>query len=292
MWKKIVGVFIVCLFIGIIIHPTILCKTTLLDKDRLINNEYKEVNVEVYGINNFNSTTFFLTCEESEKLNSIIDRYKNELETVNSLEESEYILYNTLDNLSSLGLINSTEIKASIETAKKEYENISFDDNKQIFENNMSVNFLAFIALRANSAYFMPSYIAILYNYISNYEYFQEHNPIFAKFCDSMMMILALIVGFFYVISGGGEWALLGVLLPMFLWVYFINPFPIGYSVAFLGTDYTDTGWIYAIGLKGIQAVQGKYLGALGGFTGLRLFIDSDYYMFGLALGSAIEEVN
>ena len=179
------------------------------------------------------------------------------------------------------------------DTAKKIYEDISNNIFRQsIIENNITVNYLVFIALRANGAYFMPSYMSVLYYYMLNDDYYQEHNPIFAKICESIILILSYIVNYIYEKLGGGDRALLAIMGSFFLWIYFINLFPIGYTVSFLGTDYTDTGWVYSIGLKGIQVIQGKYLGTLLGFTGLRLFIDSDFYMFGLALGSSLKEVD
>lgn len=289
--SKILSIAIIMLFIGISIQPALPSYSQPLNEKNQIKDGYTEVTVEVYGIKDFKNATFYLTNNESERLNSIITSYKNKMETANSLKESEYILNNTLDNLTNLGLINGKEIKDSIKTAKEIYENIGYKtDEQSTFEANVTINYLVFIALRANAAYFMPSYIAILYHYMMNYEYYQEHYPIFSKICESIFSIINSIAE--YIENYLDTLVAFQILLLFFVCYYFINPFPIGYAVSFLGTDITDTGWVYAVGLKGIQSIKGKYRGALAGFTGLRIFIDSDYYMVGLALASALEEVD
>ena len=284
--SKILSIAIIILFIGISVQPALPSYSQPLNEKNQIKDGSTEVTVEVYGIKDFKNTTFNLTNKESERLNSIITSYKNKMETANSLKESEYILNNTLDNLTNLGLINGMEIKDSIKTAKEIYENIGYKtDEQSTFEDDVTINYLVFIALRANAAYFMPSYISILYHYIMNYEYYQEHHPIFAKICESILSIFLFIAEYFSSVATY-------LILLLVVWSHFINPFPIGYAVSFLGTDITDTGWVYAVGLKGIQGIKGKYRGALAGFTGLRIFIDSDYYMVGLALASALGEVD
>jgi hypothetical protein len=148
---------------------------------------------------------------------SIIDRYENEIQTADSLQDSECILNNTLDNLTSLGLIDGNEVKGSIKTTKRIYEKIGYTlDRQSTIETDVNINYLTFIALRANSAYFFPSYVLILYYYLSNLDYYQEHHPIFSKICDSILVILLTLVGYFYEKFGGGYAAVLSIMLAWF----------------------------------------------------------------------------
>ena len=88
--------------------------------------------------------------------------------------------------------------------------------------------------------------------------------------------------------GGVNYWSALGLALIYILWIYFGNIFPIGYSVSLSYSNQKNYGWVYAAGLKGIQVLEGEYQGALAGFTGLRIFKDSDFFMFGFSLASVL----
>jgi len=290
--RGILAVGIICLFVGVSIHPAFAVNSNKsLNEEKLNDDELTEVIIEVYGIKDFSNNTFYLTKEETEKLDLIISDFKINIDTTVARDESEYILNNTFDNLTELGLINGKEIKESIKISKKIFENIGYSTGKNsIFQNNMKIMFFVLIALRADYANFMPSYIAFLYRIYSNYDYYEKNHPILINIFNAILNSLANIAEILLGIFGADYWGVFTIMLLSVLWFYF-NPFPIGYAVSLSYSNLNNYGWVRAIGLLGIQIIDGEFRGALGGFTGLRIFYKSDFYMFGFAFGSALEAV-
>ena len=154
----------------------------------------------------------------------------------------------------------------------------------------MKIMFCVLIALRADYANFMPSYIAFLYRIYSNYDYYEKNHPVLIKINNAILNSLEIIAGILLTIFGDDYWGVFTILFLSFLWIYF-NPFPIGYAVSLSYSNMNNHGWVRAVGLLGIQIIDGEYRGALGGFTGIRIFYKSDFYMFGFTFGSALEEI-
>lgn len=289
---KILSLCSVGLFIGIGIQPAFAFD---MNKESIQTNhsdELTEVTIEVYGIRDFSSNTYYLTDEETEKLESIITNYKAKINNAKNIEESEYLLNNTYDKLAKIGLLDSAAVKESIILLKEFFKKIGYDlRENSLLQNDMKIMFLVAIALRADYANFMPSYIAFLYRIYLNYDFFEKNLPIVINIYNIMMNALANFLYHLILIFGTDYWGVFTAVLLSVLWIYF-NPFPIGYSVSLSYSNMENHGWVAAIGLLGIQIIEGEYRGALAGFTGIRIFYKSDYYMFGFALGSALQEVD
>lgn len=291
MLSKILVMGIVVLFICVSFQPVLGTKTIKsVTEEEFNDNELTEVIIETYGIKDVKKNTFYLTNEETEKLDLILTDSISKIDNATSIEESEIILNNTLDELTELGLINGDEIKENIKISKEVFKKIGYATEEIPIEQKADINYLVLISLRANYAVFMPSYIAFIYRIIMDYDYYKENHPLLMILFDLTMGALAIILGILLTIFGDSEAGILAIVLLCALWVFF-NPFPIGYAVSLYNGVQNNYGWVSLIGLLGYQKVEGEYRGALGGFTGLRIFHDSDFYMFGFALASAIEGI-
>lgn len=210
------------------------------------------------------------------------------------------IIYDLFSQFRDIGLIKDLSIRDNIEEIVKfynQYESRMIENN--YIPHDYFINYLVWHVIKADYAFSVPVPLGIIIALIEEEEYFDQH-PYFEEF----LLLIAAILSLKYVIplwilekiyDSGNEYLFTVVSLifglPLFFWVLFYNPFPLGYFIALTFTnEEINHGYVYGLGLKGIEFYEGSYRGALAGFYGIRLFYKNDFYFYGLSVATAFKE--
>lgn len=296
---------IVVLFISVSIQPVF--AVNLKYNDEYINDSKIEYIIEIVREDEVIEHTVFLTKEEANDLDILIEDIRFKLDNSESTESTYQIFYDAVDSFYSLGVfsenISINEIKDLITGKNRDINNIHF--KKEIndgFENRFcfvvcnTTNTLSFGPITLlNILAFIP--FAIYASFFDNL----EHNFNLSRF--KLLTKLFMIPYYLLYIS------FLSLTVCSYLSVTSRQPVSIGSLISFgycqhsmypWGYDeyYSSNGWIYTLGLNGKKSYNGDFYGGLSkiwaifwdyyngitGFTGISI-IKPDNSIFRLGFG-------
>ena len=247
--KKLLVLGIIFLFIGIAVAPSV----TSIDitESKTSKNDLVEINVQICKTDGVENHKMFITQEQDEQLDVLIENQKEKLFNAESTDETTKIHKEMIISLYELGILSS-ENKNSILSDIYNYD--SKLSRVNIFKN----------ILKHKSLF--PKEI---FNYKSS-----RSNKIFNVFCTvsySATITYArshFFLKFFYRVGFGGTY---------FAWNGDYGDIP---AVGYVNTD----------GIFGIQNYEGKFYGKLGSFFGPppTSFIESMTYDTGIRYFSGV----
>jgi hypothetical protein len=261
-------------------------------------NELIEVTFRVCKFNKIIENTVWLTQEESDELDIIIDNFKKDLENVKDRNEKNKIYDNAIISFNKLGLlpndINCEEVKNLVTNdIYHKFRNKLKMSSENNYKSDIFSNYFCSITGGSEHTTIFPHITSFLYRIgWSILEWL-------AQFDDDHFEILVLFFAFMFTFEAGD------IFLENKDRGFFGSKISYG-----MGLDepfnkfplFPATGWIITIGLNGIKSFEGLYYGQFynytnfrgedvvsdyigaTGFTGIQ--IDKDTYVFymGVAL--------
>jgi hypothetical protein len=230
-------------------HSTILAKQQESD-----TNDYFDIEVELFGINNYKNKKIELTEEKFQSLINIINQFEEKKNLSRTLDENRIFYYEILSELNEI---------LKLEENKLNYMQKSFDTiyyfNKILDNINVEItNYLCFIAGQTTNSFFQT--------------------PLFT-FTFVGVLPLELIASIFFILMFAQIFPILSM-----IFLAFLGPFGsfIGHTLNFIllnqpimfGSNIwlsNSNGWMQTVGLNGIKNNQGTFT---GGLTGKGLFYE------------------
>jgi len=294
--KKILSIGVVLLFIGVGFAPSLFADVETISE----HQEFVELTVEFYGLDETDSYQVTVTREDSYKLDSMFDEVRNELNNASSNSERVSIFNDCIVELDKLGLLagNSVEEVQRITTGLYQEEDTNNLEDAEINNNCLIVG------RTTNTSFFYPdSFLDLLFNSIGK---------LVKPFLDLIKNEkLKIFIG----IS-------IGILIELY-YQNFLNPIQFGSTITYgklsefydapNKNTYAD-GWVWTFGKNGVVEFDGGrgklgaiirtigffpytdyvfyYIGAKN-FRGIRLVgsftIDGDFYFGNKYIGFASE---
>ena len=271
MRKKLVGIFIFSLILGVIFIPGITATREIVEKKDL-NNDLVEITVEVVN----REHKILLTSDQAVELENLIERTKTRLDKATTLEETSQIFDETVISLYELGLLPDG---ISVEDAQRLVNgNNRFSRLGKVLNHLSSSkpgllddesNLFCLIAGATSNTFFYPLSLRVSFYMLYNQE-------------NDLVMMLSLILA----------------LLSMPLWgLWSLSPVVFGNNACLgsaFGWGFPSSGWVFTIGLKGINIWDGSFYGGITsvwtfifenrvgfrGFTGLKIKYNSQIECF------------
>lgn len=295
-----------------------------------VDSELFEITVQICELDSIQNYTILITHQQLEELNNLIDNVENQLDNANSIEECKSIYESAVLSLNNIGVLPD-------ELSVEEYQQLVTDINgnqrlldlinrlnKQVSGNDYAENFLCLIAGQTNYTFIIgPSAIAsiilgfgaflgiilmtaslegldLFFHYTKIGKFLYERNP------NLIESIMSTIYGAFLITAFSSVILSFMPHLQPFKMISFI-----GLGVQTGNPDwhnvrhYPANGWLFTIGINGIQYSEGPFYGQLSeflilplelvyyigvlGFTGIKIgTILTDTFYIGTALKVAI----
>ena len=270
---------IIFLFIGISVATSVTSIEFLKTKTSN-SNDLVEINLQLCKTSGVEDHKMFITQEQDEQLDLLIESFKQDLDNAETREETIEIYNDMVVSLDNLGILpedlSCKEVQElvtgenSISNPKKMNSNKHFNQayeklNNKTSKHGVQENKFCLIAGRTTNTLFKGPFESILYN-LKDF------------------------------LSDSIWWFLWGILLHF--WT--LNPLTIGYIIgigehdSFYWEDFPARGWVFTLGLNGIKFWQDSIYGELPlipvyffvpeiyfypgvtGFTGIKISIYSD----------------
>ena len=259
---------IICLFFGIGIQPVFADISNDSDESNMV-----EYTVQVGDIEH----NVVLSSKQAKKLETLIDITKERLDNATTIEETSHVFDETVVSLNELGLLPddmSVEDTQQIVKGNNRFPmivkvlNRLSGSNREIFNNES--NLFCLIAGETSNTFFYPLSMRILLYMMNNIE---NDLPLFLCYYLSIFLYQTLTI--------------LWVISP----VVYGNNGCLGYKAGMIPTP--SIGWVFTIGLNGINIWDGKFYGiipipfgfaepykscvGIRGFTGISIYKDLNY---------------
>jgi hypothetical protein len=297
--KKILALFVILLFIGIAVAPSINFTVVKASTD----NNLVEVTSQACGIKGFGNTTVKLTKQQYQNLERYLVDFRARLNQTTTREEAGPLFKEAVVELNKYGLLpKGMSVKQAQNLVTSQYQIQNVDDFQQKLSHNRLLrlnnnsNLLCLIAgMTDNTLLIGLLQVGILAVLVASF------GPIIFlidlayrfPFLNPLVNILNVIWSVFVLLFG---------ILTKFLPATILGLITIGTSIYFLNIHWITPayGWVDTFGLKGRKSwynyFYGQYTVELDtgviGFTGIRLilppysdyFLDNDNFYFGSAL--------
>jgi len=301
MIKKGLAVAVILLFIGVAFTSSI--------NASVIKDELVEFDVEFCGLGK--KHTVKLTQQEADEIDKLFDDIKEQLDTVETIEETEEIFKGAvveLDKYGLLGVLSVSQAQRLVtgkyqESTEDKYMEKSLDENENRFclitgntNRNIFIDFVTFLYLGFGAICFLL-YLPILLLFESLPEEIKERFlEIFPNF-GILAQILIIYMPFFR--NSVKPVYIGGVISFGYSWVELSHALPVYYR--------PSEGWVKTNGLNGVKEWNGEIYGWLGnlfpvglqkdfkgveGFTGLRFYNSSSNYFLGYARHVKLDNIH
>ena len=291
--KKVLVIGIIFLFVCVAIQPGIIADESV----EQVNSELVEITVEICKIDRSSNHTIFLTKEQVDELENLINSFEIELDTVDNSIEIETIFKNTVVSLNGLGLIpedmNIEDAQQLVTGKKQDKRLVRFFKrcyDKHMDSSGNKENFLCLIAGSTGDTYFQGPIARIAYDtWHSLIDYFWNFEIILHLLISKISDIL-----FLYLTLGGFIWGII--------------PLSFGYEIGFgceyetpdITEYYPAEGRVFTLGLNKKKFFRGSFFGDIPlrqfptilfwcypgalGFTGIKIGLWGRHVYLGSAL--------
>lgn len=281
--KKGLAIAVILLFIGVALAPSI--------NSNIVKDDLVEVTTEFCGIEGLKPHTIKISKNEVDKLKLFIDDFKNQLNKVETREETILLYNEAIVELDKYGLLGKLSIEKAKNLVTGRYQNnkvtkLLEERYSKVQENSEDIeNYLCLVAGRTTNTFIYTLPILSTF-FIFLFFYYLGH--LFDKgIIRDIQTFFADLLNFLLDYSCESRL------------IYFRNPIAYNYPGA--------EGWIYSIGIKGIQSINGTMRGTLFdrtdiddlgfsiiGFKGLKICMNYpfDAFYIGHALALKIEHKN
>ena len=293
---------VILLFIGVAFQPVIIADVSIEYDD----SELVEITIEIFEVNRVQKYTVILTQKQAEELENLINNFEIELDSADSIDETEAIFKDTVVSLNKLGLLlggMSVEEAQRLVTGEEQNPRIVKLFERYYSKNQKSLdidrNFLCLIAGDTSNTVFIGPF-ALLFGlhgpllFVRNFAFFEwlkNNNPDFWSWWSvnfgNFHSILLFFRMFFWIAFGAGL-----NFLPLKIGAYMFYGW---YTPSFDPWEESEwipaKGWIITNGLSGKKQWTGSFFGDVLGFTGIKIYRDLfDFFYLGSALLVRIEE--
>ncbi len=280
---------IVLLFIGVAFAPSFYADVETINEQ----NELIELTVEFYGLDKTDSHQVTVTREDSDKLDSLFNEFKNKLNETNSIEETIIIYEWAIDELNKLGLLGDLSVDEAKKLVTGGFYYKEFNELFNTYRNTEieleNLNFLCLISGETTENDFtgpINSLIARTLYFLVFIKDIFDVIPII--FLMTFPIIIQSIIHFKYPFS-----------------IY--NTITYGQTVGLTRMDYYSSGWVKTLGLLGYKEWQGKIIGyfipistllstrysGVIGFTGIHICdVSGVAKYFGFANAVNLKQIN
>ena len=310
--KKLLVLGIIALFIGIAVAPSV--TSIEFSKNKTSNDNLVEINFQLFKTSGVEDHKMFITREQNEQLELLIERFKADLDKAETREETIEIYKDMVVSLDEIGILpesNSCKEVKELVTGENSVSNPGNLKSNKYF--NLAYNKLK----NKNSKHSgEENRYCLIAGKTTNTETYGEGAILFAKLGGFLLLGGLAIYEVFekYNLSVLGFliyslFALPACFLLITSFLSYFFPLKFGGNI-FFGlssgqdpnniVDHPAKGWVYTNGLNGIKTwtktIYGQiskkarwpllclYLGAVG-FTGIKIFRP---FSFGFYLGTAL----
>ena len=276
MYKKGLALAIIVLFIGVSYQPVFAINPK--SKDETIDNNYNNENeyeyiIEITKENKVITYSVFLTEEQANDLDILIDSMHSKLNNSKSNDNTINIFYDAVDSFNNLGIfpdnISINEIKQLVTGENRDLDKIRFKEEM----GNGFENRLCFVSSYTTNGYFLdslnlgPIILVALLAFIPLAAYASFMDFLELTFNLSKFKLLTMLFMIPWCI-------LITPLILSVLSIFSFEPVSIGSLITYgryvpqiLEPQYQEYfpsyGWIYTCGLNGMKSYSGYFYGML-----------------------------
>jgi len=281
--KKVMVLGIILLFFGISVAPGISANNSYFKKNAqknsekvTLNDDLAEITVQLCKADGVESHTVFLTKDQSDKLDNLINSFKADLENTETMEETIKLFYNLVVSLDELGLIPDDISIVEAQELVTDVEGINNPENlvHRIQSNDLSYthfpnsndqsdeNRLCLVAGNTDETFFINPrgvILSILFYFLVERffdngflgDFLEKYFPLLYEFYEFLYLFFMFL-------------PLLGLGLNNIIPILRRNVVTLGYTHCW--EFFPAHGWVFSNGLNGIKRWEGSLFGDLFGY--------------------------